>query len=231
MRPLSISERAAASVKPPPSSSSDRRGSRPLRTPQYDQTFGRRARERSQTPRQIAIFRNGKRLRDIAKLITARRRSNFLEHCKRENISKLVAVIAHHCPLSVSLENWLPSWVQQHFQCPTEYLLEAAKLPRRSYTGDEIAEELGVTFEERQRLKLWSFGACDISAKERRNRVKADKKRRDRERAAQRRRRAGAKPHAQSLSREKPWVAEGISRKTWYKRRKQPKRVGSVSRS
>ena len=38
-------------------------------------------------------------------------------------------------------------------------------------------------------------------------------------RQAARRRAAGAKSHSYSIERSEPWVEEGISRKTWYRRR------------
>lgn len=48
----------------------------------------------------------------------------------------------------------------------------------------------------------------------------ARKKRLSKEREARRRiEKLGAKPRAQSIEAAKPWVAEGISRRTWYRRR------------
>jgi hypothetical protein len=47
-----------------------------------------------------------------------------------------------------------------------------------------------------------------------------ERARRHRERMAKVRLAKGSKPRFRSLSRMKPWEAEGISRRTWYRRRK-----------
>jgi hypothetical protein len=45
------------------------------------------------------------------------------------------------------------------------------------------------------------------------------KRERDREQARRRRAAQGMRPHSQSLSRTRPWEAEGISRSTWERNR------------
>jgi hypothetical protein len=86
-------------------------------------------------------------------------------------------------------------------------------------TADQAAKMLGVTYEQRQRLGLTTIGAIDVNKEQRKER----RKRRDREAKERKRRERGAKPRAEyeakSLCKAKPWLAEGISRKTWYKRR------------
>jgi hypothetical protein len=89
--------------------------------------------------------------------------------------------------------------------------------------SDEIAKLLRVTFAKRRKLKLWTFGACDLSPQERKARAKARKKRMDRKRAAGRRRQDGAKPQTESLSQTQPWKVDGISRRTWERRRAKAK--------
>lgn len=73
-----------------------------------------------------------------------------------------------------------------------------------------------------ERLKDPAYVARRIAAEERR-RI------RHRDREAKRRRSRGAKPRAeyeaQSISRAKPWEALGISRRTWFRRRKQANRL------
>jgi len=67
-------------------------------------------------------------------------------------------------------------------------------------------------------LRLWQIGPEDLDAEAR----KQQRKRRDRERKGDVRRGQGRKPRAEyegkSLSRLKPWEAEGISRASWYRR-------------
>jgi hypothetical protein len=72
---------------------------------------------------------------------------------------------------------------------------------------------------ERERLRAWRIAACDQTDTEREQHRKA----KNRERMTARRRQVGVKPRAawlaSSLSKLKPWEAEGISRRTWERRR------------
>lgn len=89
---------------------------------------------------------------------------------------------------------------------------------------ERLAQRLAVTFEEKTTLALHHIGCIDASApaleEDRRNR----RRRRARERAAAKRAARDATPRdlwlARSLSQTKPWQAEGVSRRTWYRRRK-----------
>jgi hypothetical protein len=97
--------------------------------------------------------------------------------------------------------------------------------PRRVWLGGkELGERLNVTNAEREGLKAWRIVPVDISPDD----LAEQRKAKDRER--KRRKRAGAKPRdryeAESLSKLKPWIADGISRRTWERRRG---RVASVS--
>lgn len=90
-------------------------------------------------------------------------------------------------------------------------MASTAKLPM----ADTLAKQLGLTYADRQRLRLTTIGAVDVDKDERLARRKARKAQRRREKRHQQ----GMKPRAASLSRIKPWVAEGVSRRTWYRRR------------
>jgi hypothetical protein len=100
----------------------------------------------------------------------------------------------------------------------TEIVGTVRHIPER-LTADQVAKMLGVNYEQRQRLGLTTIGAIDVNKEQRKER----RKRRDREAKERKRRERGAKPRAEyeakSLCKAKPWLAEGISRKTWYKRR------------
>jgi len=84
---------------------------------------------------------------------------------------------------------------------------------------DKIGELLGVTDATREAAQAWNIGTLGGSSAAR---AKAAK---ERDRAYQKRCRAeqGAVPRTEyemsSLSRLKPWEAEGISRRTWERRR------------
>ena len=103
--------------------------------------------------------------------------------------------------------------------------LEAARMvanicssPRR-YKADTLAIKLNLTAAERTALRITTIGAVDL-LKEKRS---ARRRQRDVERKKRGRRARGARPRAEyesnSLTRAKPWMQEGISRRTWERRR------------
>jgi hypothetical protein len=100
----------------------------------------------------------------------------------------------------------------------------------RNQTGLEIGKRLGLTNAEREALKLWPFFPIDKTEEE----IAEQAKVRERERRAHKRRKKGVRTReaylAELASRPKPWVAEGISRRTWERRRKAcPNMTQSVS--
>jgi hypothetical protein len=88
------------------------------------------------------------------------------------------------------------------------------------FKADTLAKRLGLTAERRARLKIRTIGAIDQTAAER----KAASKQRKLEAKRNRRRTEGVKPRpkylATSVERAKPWEAEGLSRRTWYRRQR-----------
>jgi hypothetical protein len=94
---------------------------------------------------------------------------------------------------------------------------------KRMIGADAVAKLLFVTFAERTELGLRTIGACDVAAGDRRELAVEQKRARDRARQEQKRRSGGRVPRASyeaaSLTRLKPWLAEGISRRTWERRR------------
>ena len=85
----------------------------------------------------------------------------------------------------------------------------------RRWKADAIAKELSLDDATRTRLKIRTIGAVDCgkaqrTTRRRRKRIAADRARRAR---------AGARPHSQSAAATQPWLDEGISRRTWYRRR------------
>jgi hypothetical protein len=71
---------------------------------------------------------------------------------------------------------------------------------------------------DRRRGTAWgikTIGGYDVPKRQRTLR----RKQKAREREARRRRGHGARPQSQSLSRTKPWAAEGVSRRKWYRLR------------
>jgi hypothetical protein len=98
-------------------------------------------------------------------------------------------------------------------------VLEQADDMRQQRAADRLAWFLGVTYPQRQRLGITTIGSTDINKRTR----AALRKRRRRLYHEHRRRSRGVRPRADyeanSLSRAKPWEAEGMSRRTWYRRR------------
>jgi hypothetical protein len=95
-----------------------------------------------------------------------------------------------------------------------------------SWRADPLAKQLGLTEAERRRLSIRTIGAIDMTKEERRQAAKL----RNRQRMRVRRRAKGAKARADyvanSTNQSKPWLALGISRRTWYRQRQT---VGSTS--
>ena len=99
-----------------------------------------------------------------------------------------------------------------------EFLADLSRSPGR-WMSQPLAEKLGLTEAERRQLKIRTIGSVDMTSAER----KQDRKLRDRARKRLSRQKAGAQSRSRYLasnnrSREKPWVAEGISRRTYYRR-------------
>ncbi len=87
-------------------------------------------------------------------------------------------------------------------------------------SSSSIGEDVELTFEERSNLGITAIRPFDIPWRECRRRMKAERNRRKREKDTAARRAAGVRPITESLSRTMPWAEIGISRSTWYKRRK-----------
>ena len=85
----------------------------------------------------------------------------------------------------------------------------------RRWKADALARELGLDDATRTRLKIKTIGAVDCGKSKRMNRRRRKRIAADRARRAK----AGARPHAQSAAATQPWLDEGISRRTWYRRR------------
>jgi hypothetical protein len=163
------------------------------------------------------------RCREIARLVAYRHG----EWPDTDDANIYLVAVAYHLPrndLCWHVGNWLYSKFGVAY---ADTVLDAVARdvihsPRQRLRADDIGKMLRVTYAERQQLKLHTIGCHDVS---RRGRTLLRKRRR-RDRERERRRRKGAVPRSQSLSRSQPWIAEGISRRTWYRRRKSP--VGTV---
>jgi hypothetical protein len=108
-------------------------------------------------------------------------------------------------------------------------VIEEAEASPRARKADDLARYLRLDYATRQALGITMIGAYDADKRERRRR------RRERNRQAKelKRRARGSRLRseyeAQSISRAKPWEAEGISRKTWYKRLKKNQLIDNTA--
>jgi hypothetical protein len=115
-------------------------------------------------------------------------------------------------------EIWAP-WMQ-----PTEVAEISDRVKRlppklRWLPSEVLGQRLRVTNAQRDALKLWQIAACDVTAEERLELRKAKERARSQARRRKRNSISRAAYLAKSLSRAKPWLDEGISRRAWYRRK------------
>jgi hypothetical protein len=79
---------------------------------------------------------------------------------------------------------------------------------------DQIGRALGISITQRDSWDLRTVGAVGDSPRARKQRHKF----RGKARLAKARRDKGARPHSESNERKQPWLLEGLSRRTWYRR-------------
>jgi hypothetical protein len=95
-------------------------------------------------------------------------------------------------------------------------ITEEAPITRKHLSADNLARFLGVTYAQRQALRLTTIGSVNVKKRVR----KELRKRRDRIAKEQKRRALGMHPQSESLSTTKPWEKLGMSRAAWYRRNK-----------
>ncbi|MGY4193382.1 hypothetical protein [Bradyrhizobium sp. USDA 4520] len=121
------------------------------------------------------------------------------------------------------LSIWCGTWIIQSYSDEQIGLIsaQAAKLDGWIPPDDHVGERLKLTYDDRERLGISTIGPCDVHPEEREER-RLEKRRLSAEAG---RRAKGCKPRKDwlaehSASRTKPWIAEGISRATYYRRKK-----------
>lgn len=126
-------------------------------------------------------------------------------------------------PRSQSAVDWCKTWAPW---ISDEEILEIVRMSRgRKYMlgAESVAKMLHVTMKERDALRLKTIGACDVPEEERKAISKQIKRERDRVRQQDARQEKGTVPRqsyeAASAEHLKPWEAEGVSRRTWYRHR------------
>src|SRR2546429_8197378 len=198
--------------------------------------ISRVARKRPNAARPTAII-----LRFKAPPPAPRRRRNRksafrLDHIRRREIERF----ARHVDAADTedLDQYLIAWVWHNRQStdpiwairnaarrmgrPNLTVAEASAIlgeasdTRKHLTADNLARFLGVTYAQRQALRLTTIGSIDVKKRAR----KELRKRRDRIARERKRRALGMRPQSESLSATKPWRELGMSRAAWYRRNK-----------
>jgi hypothetical protein len=87
-----------------------------------------------------------------------------------------------------------------------------------------LGESLRLTNAEREGLGLWSILPCDVTQED----LAEQRKRKERERKRRKRKEDGhmtREEYRASVASQKPWIKEGVSRATWFRRKAE---TGSV---
>jgi hypothetical protein len=106
---------------------------------------------------------------------------------------------------------WMAEWERKEYV----KLVWGLDFYQRIQTGKKIGELLYLRNEERMALKLTQFKPIDVTDEQ----IAAQRRARRNERRRLQRGRTRGQYLAASLSHQRPWVVDGISRRTWERRR------------
>jgi hypothetical protein len=141
----------------------------------------------------------------------------------REYLMELLLPISVGPNADVKMPNaiavWAP-WMAQKETGATIDQINLTPIYHRKPNARILGERLRVTNWERERLKLWTIAPCDMGGEKGMDWWRKHKKRqRMRELRRLRGQKTRAEYEANSLTRTKPWLALGISRRTWERHR------------
>lgn len=188
---------------------------KPLRKSRVRWFSDRQKRKRNgrRSPRQLVSLR----LHDLAKLFRHRYGVELPDDdAGRDDLAVAINHIVCLLYPRRHAANWIDLWAPWLSAAEQRRIVDLAIADTQYWTADELAWRLRVTKEERRMLGLTTIGAIDETTGDR----AARRLEKQRERQAKYRHDNGAKPRAKSVSRIKPWVSEGISRATWYRRKR-----------
>ncbi len=140
----------------------------------------------------------------------------------REDLRELLLPISLGSEAGRKMENAVAVWAPWMAPDEATALIDDINLlaPRyRKPTARQLGERLQLTYDERKALGIHTIAPCDMSDDE----LQKCRKARRAYLQWKRRQAKGSKTRAEylggSLARLQPWKAEGISRRTWYRRR------------
>lgn len=127
------------------------------------------------------------------------------------------------------IKHWLDLWAPWMGENEVGPLTAKVMAKPIRWGADKLARRLNLFEQERQKLAITTIGAVDLDKAAR----LARRKEKARLRQEQQRRANGAQDRAEyeagSIARQKPWVALGISRRTWYRRYNQTNGTGACA--
>ena len=182
-------------------------------------------------PHDMAYSIENHRMREIEKIIRHRHGRGIPDPAGTDDVDLCHAYLqaVASTPDSQSASSWALVWAPWADPVLLDLLDRSASGRSKMPPADAVAKMLYVRMAERTLLGLKTIGACDISRHARELSAKERKRERDRNRQEQKRRASGrvdrSSYEATSLTSLKPWEQEGISRRTWERRR-----VASLSR-
>jgi hypothetical protein len=186
--------------------------------------FSDKQKPKHRSPRQISALR----LSDLARIFRHRYGTTLPDDdAGRDDIHVAINHMAGLAQPPRHIANWIELWAPWLTAAEQREMVGAALANPQYWKADNLAWRLRLTAKERRMLGVTTIGAVDENKAARTKR----RKRLDRERKANARRAKGAKPRndAQSISQAMPWLEEGISRRTWYRRRKAVGTAGTTS--
>lgn len=178
----------------------------------------RQKRRQRGSPVQIVALR----LKDLAAVFRARYGVTLPDDDAGRDDAELAA---HHLAglehPTGRIRQWLELWAPWMSIGEQKQIITSAIVNKRHWSADQLAWRLRLTAADREALGVTTIGAIDRGKGARTKR----RKERERQRKANQRRAAGIKPRdqyeASAISRAKPWKAEGISRASWYRRKRE----------
>jgi hypothetical protein len=144
----------------------------------------------------------------------------------REDLFELLLPISLGREPSRKMKNITETWAKWMAADEAAQLIDQInRMPRheRRVKARALGERMRISNEQRERLKLKTIKPFDMTDEQ----LTEQRKAKDRARKERQRRAAGINPRARSISAEKPWETDGISRAKWYRRRKKDRETNT----
>lgn len=188
------------------------------RRPTPEQIAARKFEIAQRYKRKSAKARNANRSRGMAAIRLAEL-TRWLDDAYGEGVelepgphgAMIARIITHHLAALPDAPRRITSWLAAYapWISPRDkerMIRECVECPIK-WSADKLAWKIRLTDATRTRLKIRTIGAIDCNREQRKARAKAQRAERDAIRRPRKRQPIG-----------KPWEAQGISRRTWYRR-------------